>query len=858
MSALAFFATCPKGFERLLFDELNALGVSDAHETVAGASFKGSFETALRVCLWSRFASRILLELSEFEAQSDVELYMGATGIAWENYFTQDETLAVEFNGQTEAIRNTQYGAQKVKDAVCDRFQKTAGSRPSVDRENPDVRIYCHLERRGVATVALDLSGRPLLRREIRRVTGAAPLKENLAAAMIARSGYDGGCMFDPMCGSGTLLIEAAAVATDTAPGLKRRSYGFFKLKLFDAEQWSALLNEASERSKAGIQKALENKVRIIGCDRDPRMVQEAAGNLEKAGFAEIASVREGSVEELKNPFEDHPRATVVTNPPYGKRLGNFNELISLYTMLGEGLRREFSGCRAAVISSESELLSCLRLHAERVYHLFNGELECQLRVFELREAETENSEKQERKNRAAEDFSNRLAKNLAFMRKWSKTAGTDAYRVYDADVPEYACAVDCYAGRYVISAYAQKNVSERVQKRRALDMISSVVSVTGAPGDQVVLKTREVKSGASQYEKAAEMSGEFFEVTEGNMRFRVNVRDYLDTGLFLDARIIRSRLMKAASGKDFLNLFCYTATASVAAALGGAASTTGVDMSRTYLEWGRQNLELNGCGAGTNRLIQADVLSWICQEHAERFDLIYVDPPTFSNSKRMSQSFDVRRDHVQLLSNLTRLLKDGGSVVFCTNSRGFTLAEEALAAFGFACEDISKPTLPRDFSRNERIHHCYVLSYTASKREQEPEAFFSGAAPRWQKEIGKGSGRGDDALEQFERETSGNSGREGRRGFARRDKDGFGDRKDRVYRRRDDEPQPRGPQTNAEGQLTLKSRGGKNFRRDERRGFYGRDGERYERRDGRFERRDERERRPQGRVWGPDGVKDL
>ncbi len=971
MSLTSFFATCPKGIETLLFREITDLGLSEVRETIAGVSFRGSFDDALMVCLWSRFASRVLMELSSFEAPTDTELYMGATGIAWEMYFTPEETIAVDFSGENEAIRNTQYGAQKVKDAICDRFHQVLGSRPDVDKENPDVRIYCHLERRGTASVSIDLSGRPLLRRGISRQTGAAPLKENLAAAMLARAAYDGGCVYDPMCGSGTLLIEAAAMATNTAPGLRRRDYGFFKLKQFDGEKWHSLQQEALERSKQGLEKAKQDGVRIVGSDMDPEMVEDARGNAQRAGFEGLIEVLQGSVEQMKNPFGPGVPALVITNPPYGKRLGNENDLISLYISLGDGLKREFGGCRAAVISSSQDLLSCMKLHAEKVYKLFNGEIPCQLRVYSLLagRSQEEGGEPMDK----ASDFKNRLAKNFAHLKKWAEREGTDAYRLYDADVPEFQAAVDYYAGRVMIQAYLQKDASPKIQRARELDMIAGAIAATGAKGRDVVLKSREIQRGSSQYEKAKTQTGEFFEVHEGAMRFWVNIRDYLDTGLFLDARLIRKILNEKAQGKRFLNLFSYTATASVAAALGGAASTTSVDMSKTYLEWGRRNLDLNGCAKEQNRLVQADVLSWLSQSHdGEKFDLIYVDPPTFSNSKRMRQNFDVRRDHARLLGNVTNLLEDGGTVIFCTNSRGFKPDAEALGAFGYEVTDISAKTLPEDFKRDAKIHSCFELAYSEEKRTATPEPFEAGPAPRWQKEIGgqreggedrpcgragrsygeRREGGFGDRSRRYDDRRGGGYGDRGRRYDDRRE-GGYGSRSDRFYgSRRDDRfggsdrayaerderssydgnVWNRGELENEaaaeEGKLHLKKDSGRRFgygdkrygrrddrfgdrrhddrreggyggrsgrfgdrRRDDRReGGYGERSERFgdrrrdERRDGGFggrperygdrdrrygdrdgrygdrsdSRRDDQERKPTGRVFGPDGVKDL
>ncbi|MGN0902915.1 MAG: bifunctional 23S rRNA (guanine(2069)-N(7))-methyltransferase RlmK/23S rRNA (guanine(2445)-N(2))-methyltransferase RlmL, partial [Succinivibrio sp.] len=496
------------------------------------------------------------------------------------------------------------------------------------------------------------------------------------------------------------------------------------------------LVADAKSRFEKGLKQALEKGVSIIGFDMDPRIVEIANENAEKAGFQDIVRVFRSNVEELYNPFTNDLKVTIVTNPPYGKRMGNFNELIALYTKIGQGFKQHFKGARAAVISSSAELLSCMRLHALKIYKLFNGELACQLRVFDINETE-ELSVKEEQNIKIASDFANRLKKNLAFMRKWAKNVNTNCYRVYDADVPEYSAAIDYYNGYYVIQAYkAPLKVNPRVAKRHELDMLSATVEVAGVEGDKVILKSREIKRGDSQYEKSEELKNEFMTVNENNMLFRVNLYDYLDTGLFLDARLIRERLFKEAKDKSFLNLFSYTCSATVAAVLGGAKSSLSVDMSKTYLNWGMENFKENHLSFENHEFLQADCLAWLSTDHGVKFDLIYIDPPTFSNSKRMSASFDVKRDHKAMLANLTRHLNDGGKVIFCTNYRGFSI-DETVKEYGFEIEDISKATLPRDFARDEKIHSCFVLTFNEAAMEKKPEPMIEvKAAPKWQKNL--------------------------------------------------------------------------------------------------------------------------
>lgn len=807
-----FFATCPKGLEGLLHTELSSLGLNNVRETVAGVSCSGDFEQGMRACLWSRFASRFLLKMSEFLSETDTELYMGANGVAWEKWFDSDNTIAVDFSGVNDNIRNTQYGALKVKDAVCDRLQKAYGKRPNVDKDDPDVRIYCHLERRGEASLYIDMSGKTLLKREYHRMTGAAPLKENLAAAMVERAGYREGNFCDPMCGSGTLLLEAASKITDTAPGIKRSYYGFYSLKCFDNAKWLELLDEAQQRQEAGLERAKALGISIVGFDLDPRIVDIANDNAQKAGFGDIVKIYNTPLAELKNPFPEGSAVTLVTNPPYGKRLGNFNELISLYTLLGERLKQEFKGAKVAVISSEVELLSCLRLHSDKIYKLFNGELACQLRVYEIKTVATDETKSVERI--IAPDFTNRLKKNLAKITKWAQRHNLDCYRIYDADIPEYAAAIDYYNGYYVIAAYkAPKSVNPILAKRHELDMIAATVQVTGVEGSKVILKSREIKKGSEQYEKSEELSNNFLYVHENDLTLKVNLEDYLDTGLFLDSRNIRALIKSMSKDKDFLNLFAYTCTASVAAALGGAKSTVSVDMSRTYLQWGQDNMRLNHLNSREHEFVQADCLFYLSSDHDKKYDLIYIDPPTFSNSKRMSVNFDIKRDHVALLGNLTRHLKDAGTVIFCTNCRDFKLDEEAVAEYGFSVENISAKTIPEDFARNRRIHTCFKLEYQRSLQKLQPEPMVETKfAPKWQKTLGESSPflKPHTPYKKNERFDFGHEDRAHRRegAFSR------GDFKERGFKKRD---------------------------------AFGNQ---------RFEKNDKP--KPTARVWGPDGVKDL
>ena len=307
-------------------------------------------------------------------------------------------------------------------------------------------------------------------------------------------------------------------------------------------------------------------------------------------------------------------------------------------------------------------------------------------------------------------DFANRLQKNIKKIEKWAKQQALDAYRLYDADLPEYNLAVDRYGDHIVVQEYAApKNIDENKARQRLLDAVNVTLKVTGVETNKLVLKVRQKQKGTNQYEKLAN-KGEYFYVNEYGAKLWVNLTDYLDTGLFLDHRLTRKMLGEMAQGKDFLNLFAYTGSATVHAALGGAKSTTTVDMSNTYLNWAEQNLLLNDIEGKQHKLIQADCLQWL-EKCDCRFDLIFVDPPTFSNSKRMEASWDVQRDHIKLMTNLKRILRPNGTIVFSNNKRGFKMDFATLEELGFNAVLISHKTLPLDFERNKQIHNCWLIT---------------------------------------------------------------------------------------------------------------------------------------------------
>jgi 23S rRNA (guanine2445-N2)-methyltransferase / 23S rRNA (guanine2069-N7)-methyltransferase len=718
LASSAFFATCPKGLEYLLRDELIAIGASDVREALAGAHFSGTLETAYRACLWSRLASRILLPLAEFAAADDDALYRGVQDIDWSQHLATHATFAVDAGTALSKLTHSQYIGLRTKDAVVDQFRQRDGNRPDIDTDEPDIRINVRV-RRDRATLSLDLAGSPLHRRGWREVQGEAPLKENLAAAMLLRARWPemyaaGGALMDPMCGSGTLLIEGALMAADVAPGLRREYFGFLGWQQHDIVLWRGLLDEAKLRAEAGL-RGLRSV--FFGGDLDPRMVQTAKRNAQVAGVAGFFTLEKQDVAHVTPP-PGVERGLLITNPPYGERLGDRAEMPKLYRALGDTLRAHFTGWHAAVLAGDVELGRAMQLHADKRYVLYNGALETVLLTFDLQPRD-ETPRVPKPLSAGAQMLKNRLEKNLKHLRKRLTREGIHCWRAYDQDLPEYAAAVDVYGDTrgddhlHIQEYRAPADVPTDVARLRLREIARVAGEVLGVPRERIAIKTRERGKGGSKYGQL-DQRNEFVEVEEGGLKFLVNLTDYLDTGLFLDHRLVREKVRELAAGRCFLNLFAYTATASVYAAAGGALETTSVDLSATYLEWASRHLALNGFSGTSHRLMQFDALEFL-QRDRGHYGLIFVDPPTFSNSKR-ADDFDVQRDHVKLLDACNERLTRDGVIVFSNNFRRFKL-DRAELELRFEIEDWSAPSIPFDFARRADIHGCWLL------RRRRPDA---------------------------------------------------------------------------------------------------------------------------------------
>jgi 23S rRNA (guanine2445-N2)-methyltransferase / 23S rRNA (guanine2069-N7)-methyltransferase len=641
--------------------------------------------------------------------------------IPWAQHIEPEGRLAVDFASSRSHIRHSRFGAQTVKDAIVDQLRDASGRRPSVDRDRPDVRINAHVDR-DVATIAIDLAGESLHRRGYRHHSGPAPLKENVAAAILLHGRWpemaaQGKPLLDPMCGAGTLVIEAALMAADAAPGLTREYFGLLGWRGHDATLWEQLLDEARQRRSAGISRLPA----MAGFDVDPAAIARAADNLQYAGLDDLVTLECRSIEQLQSPWPEQT-GLLVCNPPYGERLGAATELSELYGAMGEALRCGFAGWRAMLLVGNATLSARLGVRVRATHKLDNGPLVCQLNEYQVPAAGAGHATRAPIRSRAGAQldpgagmFENRLRKKLRHMGAWARRNDIDCFRLYDADMPEYAFAVDIYHAEQtwvVAQEYqAPASIAEGQAALRRHTVLRTLSQVLQVPAERVVLKTRRRHKDGQQYARLA-TEGTLHQVREHGCRLLVNFSDRLDTGLFLDHRPIRALVRGLARGRRFLNLFSYTGAATVHAAAGGASTTTSVDLSANYLDWERRNLALNGFPEARHTQVQADCLEWLAQAPGEACDygVILLDAPTFSNSKRMAESLDVQRDHVTLIRLAAQRLAADGVLIFSNHLKRFKMDRDAVADAGLALEDITRQTIPQDFARTPRAHVCWRI----------------------------------------------------------------------------------------------------------------------------------------------------
>lgn len=722
-----YWVTCADGLETLLQEELQGLGIEQIERFPGRLVFKGTLEHAYRICMWSRLASRVLLPIHthELERSHDArdvaeELYEGAISFDWSLIFAPQSTFAIRLHVEREIMVNSQFATLRVKDGVVDSFMEAVGRRPSIDTKQPEITLYV-LAGKTEHTYCLDLSGDSLHKRGYRRFMTDAPIKENLAAAILQKAKLqqlNPDIILDPMCGSGTFIIESLMLLTDRAPGLVRR-FGFNGWNGHNHDLWMSIKAEAAERHQQGMAKPLP---KLYAFDADWEAVKATKQNIIAAGFESLLDqiqIEERTLSDWPDFELGNQTAFIVTNPPYGERLGDKASNRALYLGLSALLQKNFPNQTAAVIASAVEQADVMAFSDPQTMRLMNGKLPIYIRLGKIKPATVMKpfletwQPLQFEPIEGAEDFANRLQKNMQTLKKWAVKEGVFCLRLYDADLPDFNVAVDLYGDRLHVQEYAPpKTIDPEKAKKRFNLALAAIRAVTGLGRDAIFIKTRARQEGKNQYTKQSTASKRFI-VQEGQAKILVNMTDYLDTGLFLDHRQIRLRIAKEARGKHFLNLYSYTSTASLHAALGGAASTTSVDLSNTYLNWSKENFVLNGLTVDhadeQHQFFASDCFEWLKEGH-EQYDLIFIDPPTFSNSKKFYGTFDVQRDHVSLLKRAMNRLTTEGTLYFSNNYRGFELDEEIEAMFDV--QEITQDTIGPDFKRNQKIHRAWKIQH--------------------------------------------------------------------------------------------------------------------------------------------------
>lgn len=705
--------TCAGGLENFLLQEIQSIA-GDSYQLVRGA-VEGPVElkNLYDFCLWSRIASRILLPIAEFTYKNEDDFYHNLRQVHWQSHFSLNESVAISTSKDSSVKVNTQFLTYRTKDAIMDYFRHFQGDRPNVDTRNPDIRIHVHFDRETVQ-VSLDLAGDPLHKRGYRVAQNDAPLKETLAAALLMSAGWPDAeypQLIDPMCGSGTLLIEGAMMQAGMAPGLVRKRFGFEAWAYHDETLWQDAVNRAAAKDISE-----DFQFQIKGYDSDNASIQAAMKNIAAAGLEGNIHVERRELAQFGVRGGSGALGMVVSNPPYGERLDKDADLIFLYRAIARRLQENCEHWRAAIITNDVEYADALQLENPQTQRVFNGPIRCVIRSGEIVKRSSHqcvpvspNLQHDCIDAAPARDLLNRIKKNLKGLQKWVLKEQVTAYRVYDADIPEYNMAVDWYNGHLHVQEYAPpKSVSPEKAQQRLQDAQESLKRFFDIPFSHIHVKSRQRQKGKTQYQKLNE-TRRMLPIDEAGALLLVNLDDYLDTGLFLDHRPTRVRMQSLAKGARFLNLFCYTGAATVHAAIGGAKKTLSVDMSATYLQWARNNLYLNGCAESNHQLLRSDCMEWLKKTN-DQFDLIFVDPPTFSNSKRMQGFFDVQQSQVELLDLAMKRLEPGGLLIFSNNFNRFELEAELMERYDV--EDITRESLPPDFTRGKPIHRCWEFRH--------------------------------------------------------------------------------------------------------------------------------------------------
>lgn len=700
---MVFVATCMPGLADIVAGELASLGINVTGSGKAHVDFSGEAADAVKVCLWSRTAERVLYHLASLDGEPDETPAMLAASQDWSALATPGAPLHLYLEHAPGVKGDSRWSAKQFRHALPELvFSKELDESLCLR-----VRVEQHQSH-----LWIDLAGSPLHRRGYRIAGGRAPLRETLAASLLLASQWpqrvaaDKCAVLDPFCGSGTLLIEAALIAAGFAAGHLRQAYGFQQWRGCDAAEWRKAMNDAATSGDPSA------KVNIKGFDADPNSIRLVQANAERAGVRSLIHVERRELGQLRD-RDFVAGGLLVANPPWGERLNQQQEAAWLHYALGKTMASLAPDWDVTLLGSDAAVMDRSGMALQQQWRLRNGPFSNYIRRYSPRSQQpvmplTVIDETAFALPDTAVPLANRLKKNGKHLRRWLAREQIHCYRLYDRDLPEFNVAVDIYGDQALVQEFkAPKTVDAEKAKLRRDAAVTAVRGMLGVHREQVHLRTRERQKGNQQY-RQLDKQWDFRVVQEGQGRFLINLQDYLDTGLFLDHRPMRLHLANVCQGKRFLNLFAYTGAATVHAALGGARRTVTVDASRRYLEWAGYNLAANGFSTDQHQLERADVMPWLdqCQQ---QFDVVFCDPPTFSNNKSRSD-FIVEEHHGELIRRIMKRLEPGGVLYFSCNYRRFVM-DESITRW-FQVEDITRWSIPEDFRRNEKIHVCYAIRH--------------------------------------------------------------------------------------------------------------------------------------------------
>lgn len=747
--SLDLIITCADGLEAPLQTELTSFGIASDIKSTGRLAVTGTLRDLYTICLWSRVASRVLMLIKRknINAEYDVaeQLYGLAKSVDWTQQFSLEQTFAIRLSVDKRVAVSQQFAMLRIKDAIADTFNEVYDSRPNVDSKNPDFSVFATVNDKQ-AELYLDLSGTSLHRRGYRVAMTEAPLKENLAAALLYSAGWHKkneqgdapfyNALIDPMCGSGTFIIEALLMHCDYAVGIDKAAnqFGFYEWQHHDDALWKQMIDDAQMRFREALEIINEQPDTlplILGFDADSGAILATEKNLIAAGLQDLLPLLDletralDRLSSILKPLADDGRLSnplIITNPPYGERLGDEEMIKPLYQAIGLILQDSFAGSdinpMLGILAANVEQVDILPIKEPKTLRCHNGAITVYFRYGTLIAGQTGNLvsrfEKREIEVEEGQDFINRLQKNLAKLKKLAKKDTVSNLRVYNADLPDFKVAVDLYGDYVHVQEYAPpKTIPPETAKKRFNLALMGIREVFGINREQIFIKTRARQSGNDQYSKQGntEKRGKFYVAREDGAYFYVNFTDYLDTGLFIDHRNMRARIKDNSRNKSVLNLFAYTCTASVHAALAGAKKVTSVDLSQNYLDWGKQNFALNGLNVSGNKyqFVAADIFEWI-KDNTEQFDIIFIDPPTFSNSKKFQGTFDVQRDHSAIINRAMNRLTADGILYFSNNFTRFELDEQLTERYDVV--DITQKTIGFDFDVKKPIHQSFEIRH--------------------------------------------------------------------------------------------------------------------------------------------------